>query len=255
MTRSIIHAGGESTRLREIFDGPKALAPIGKHTLLWFHLQPLLKSGLIREYTFTLRHRAEVVKDYLDKLKNQVHIRISSIVEPKPLGRAGSVRLAIEQGIVRTDEPYLMSNPDDLVPINVSRLIKYADEAERKGKSAVMVMAKKAANPFGIGLVKKKGNLIELQGFQEKPELEFVANHFANTGMILFLPEAMKEFQSVPLDRPTHPENKIIPKLVEQNKVAVFLVERWLSINFPADFKRAVSMGPEGLFKFLDGKL
>jgi NDP-sugar pyrophosphorylase family protein len=117
-----------------------------------------------------------------------------------------------------------------------------------------MVMAKKAANPFGIGLVKKKGKIIELEGFQEKPELDFVKNHFANTGMILFLPEAMKEFENVPLDKPTHPENEIIPRLVGQNKVAVFLVERWFSINFPSDFNRAASLGSDGLLRFLEVK-
>jgi NDP-sugar pyrophosphorylase family protein len=252
VTKSIIHAGGESTRLKEIFDGPKALAPICKHTLLWFHIQPLLKFSPIREYTFTLRYRAEVVKEYLEKLKSQIHIPMSSIVEPKPLGRAGSVRLGIEQGTIQTDESYLMSNPDDLVPIDMKHLMEYAEEAEGNGKSIIMVMARKATNPFGIGLTKKKGNLIELEGFQEKPELEFLQNHFANTGMTLFLPEAMKEFSKVPLDRPTHPENEIIPRLAVQNKVAVFVVERWFSVNYPADLKKVNSMGSEELLKFLE---
>ena len=252
VTKSIIHAGGESVRLKEIFDGPKALAPICRHTLLWFHLQPLLKSSPIREYTFTLRHRAEVVKEYLERMKSQIPVPMSSIVEPKPLGRAGSVRLGIEQGIIQTNESYLMSNPDDLVPINVKHLMEYAEEANAKGKSVIMVMARKATNPFGIGLARKKGNLIELKGFQEKPELEFLEDHFASTGMTLFLPEAMKEFSKVPLDRATHPENEIIPRLAVRNKVAVFVVERWFSVNYPADLKKVDSMGSKRLLKFLE---
>jgi NDP-sugar pyrophosphorylase family protein len=251
MVKSIVHAGGESTRLKEIFDGPKALAPIGEHTLLWYHLQPLVKSNLVKEYTFTLRHRCEEVEEYLNQLKTEYNITISTLIEPKPLGRAGSVRLGIEEGIIHTDDSYLMSNPDDLVPIKIDRLTQYASKAEKAGKTVVLVMAKKATTPFGIGIAKRKGPIIELRDFQEKPELPFITNHYANTGMILFMPDAMKEFKNTPLDRPTHPENEIIPKLVKQNKVAVFVVNRWLSVNYAADYKNVLDMGHEKLTKFL----
>jgi NDP-sugar pyrophosphorylase family protein len=212
--KSIIHAGGESTRLKEIFDGPKALAPIGKHTLLWYHLQPLVKSHLVKEYVFTLRHRCEVVQEYLNRLKTEYNIAVSTLIEPKPLGRTGSIRFGIEKGIIHTDEPYLMSNPDDLVPIKIDKLTQYASEAEKKGKTVILVMAKKATTPFGIGIAKRTGSITELKDFQEKPELPFITNHYANTGMILFMSDAMKEFNKAPLDRPTHPENEIIPRLV-----------------------------------------
>ena len=69
MLNSIIHAGGESTRLREVFSGPKALAPVGDHNLLWFHIQPLLKSKIISKYVFTLRHKHDVVQNYIKKLE------------------------------------------------------------------------------------------------------------------------------------------------------------------------------------------
>jgi NDP-sugar pyrophosphorylase family protein len=252
MIRSIIHAGGESTRLKETFDEPKALAPIGKHTLLWFHLQPFVKSSLIKDYTFTLRHRCEALEEYLNRLKNEFHISTSTLIEPKPLGRAGSVRLGIEKGIIRVDDPYLMSNPDDLVPIKIDQLVDYASKAERDGKSIIMVMARKATTPFGIGVAKKNGKVVQLRYFQEKPELPFIKDHYANTGMVLFLPDAMKEFKSVPLDRPTHPENEIIPRLVTQNKVAVFMVDRWLSINYAADYKNLLNMGSKKLQRFLN---
>jgi NDP-sugar pyrophosphorylase family protein len=144
-----------------------------------------------------------------------------------------------------------MSNPDDLVPIKIDRLTQYASKAEKAGKTVVLVMAKKATTPFGIGIAKRKGPIIELRDFQEKPELPFITNHYANTGMILFMPDAMKEFKNTPLDRQTHPENEIIPKLVNQNKVAVFVVNRWLSVNYAADYKNVLDMGHEKLTKFL----
>jgi NDP-sugar pyrophosphorylase family protein len=252
MIKSIIHAGGESTRIREIFNGPKALVPIGDKTLLWFHLQPLLKSDIIMEYVFTLRHQHELVQDHIDKLKKEFNISSCSIVEPRPLGRAGVIRLGIENGVIDTETSYLMSHPDDLIPINVKELVNYASEAEKKNKSMVMVMARYITNPFGVGIAKKAGDIIELKYFQEKPEIPLIENHYANTGMILFLPEAMKEFKKVPLDKLTHPEHEIVPRLAKQDKVAVFLVDRWISVNYASDYDNVCKMGKDKLLEFLN---
>lgn len=251
MIKSIIHAGGESTRLRETFSGPKALVPIEDYPLLWFHLQPMLKSKIISKYIFTLRHQHELVQDYIDKLKNKFNISTSSIVEPRPLGRAGVVRFGIENGIIEIDGSYLMSHPDDLVPVDIKELVDYASGVEKKGKALVLVMARHTVSPFGIGVTKNAGDMIELKYFKEKPELPLIDNHFANTGMMLFLPEAMKEFKNVPLDKLTHPEHEIVPKLVKQNKAAVFLVDRWISVNYASDYKNILRMGSDRLLKFL----
>lgn len=252
MIKSIIHAGGESTRLKEVFNGPKTLIPIEDKTLLWFHLQPLLKSKIISEYIFTLRCQHEEVQKHIEELKNNFNISTSSIIEPRPLGRAGVIRIGIESGIIDVGSPYLMSHPDDFIPIDLKRLVDYASDAERKGKSMIMVMAKYTVNPFGVGIAKKSGDILELKYFKEKPELPLTQDHFANTGMMLFLPEAMREFKKAPLDRLTHPEHEIIPRLAKQGKVAVFLVDRWISINYASDYENVLKMGADKLLEFLN---
>jgi len=252
MIKSIIHAGGESTRLKEFFSGPKALAPIEEYPLLWFHLQQLVKSNVVSEYIFTLRHQHEIVRKYIEEIKKDFDISVSYIVEPSPLGRAGVIRLGIEKGIINVEDTYLMSHPDDFIPINIKRLLEYAKDVEKKGKCVIMVMAKYTTNPFGIGLAKREGEILELEHFKEKPELPLIEGHYANTGMILFLPEAMKEFKNVPLDRPTHPEHEVIPKLTEEGKVAVFLVDRWISVNYTSDYKNVLQMGSKKLLEFLN---
>jgi len=252
MVKSIIHAGGESTRLKEKFNGPKALVPIEDKTLLWLHLQPLIKSKIIKEYIFTLRHQHELVQNHIDELKKEFNIKSNSIVEPRPLGRAGVVRLGIENKIIDTENPYLMSHPDDFIPINIKELMDYASEVEKKGKSTIIVMAKYTVSPFGVGIAKKSGDILELKHFKEKPELPLVEDHYANTGMILFLPDAMKEFKNTPLDRLTHPEHEIIPKLAKENKVAVFLVDRWISVNYASDYDNILKMGADKLLKFIN---
>lgn len=252
MIKSIIHAGGESTRIRDMFNGPKALAPVGEYPLLWFHMQQLIKSKVISEYIFTLRHQHDLVRKYLEEMKSKFNISISYIIEPTPLGRAGVVRLGIEEGKISVEETYLMSHPDDLIPINMKRLLDYANDAKRKKKAVIMVMARYTVNPFGVGMAKREGEILELKQFKEKPELSLIEDHYANTGMILFLPEAMEEFKKVPLDRPTHPEHEIIPKLAKEGKVAVFLVDRWISVNYTSDYKNVLQMGKDKLLEFLN---
>jgi len=252
MLKSIIHAGGDSTRLKEFFNGPKALVPIEGKPLLWFHLQHLLKSKLISEYILTLRYQHEQVQEYIEELKSELNISTTSIVEPRPLGRAGVIRYGIENGIIDIEVPHLMTHPDDFIPIDIKELVDFSSEAERKGKSMVMVMAKYTVNPFGVGIARKAGEMLELEHFKEKPELPLIDNHYANTGMMFLLPEAMKEFKKVPLDKLTNPEHEIVPKLAQQRKVAVFLVDRWISVNYVSDYKNILEMGSDKLLNFLN---
>ena len=251
MINSVIHAGGKGTRLRESYEGPKALAPVEDHPLLWYHLKPLTESKLISKYIFTLMNDHEIIQNYVNGLARTKELNVSYIVEPRPLGRAGSIRCGIDEGVIDVDLACLMSHPDDLIPINIKDLMNYAEESTSRGKSLILVMAKNTVNPFGIGVTEDNKDIIDLKYFLEKPELPLIPNHYANTGMALYMPEAMKEFKETPLDKKTHPEDHIIPKLVQDGKVAVYLVERWLSINYASDYETVQALGKEGLLKFL----
>ena len=235
MINSIVHAGGKGTRLRESYAGPKALAPVDGVPLLWYHLQPLIKSGLVSKFIFTLIHDHEVVQSYVEKLAAEQGLNTASI----------------EEGLINVEVPCLMSHPDDLIPVDVKNLMEYAEESEKQGKYLIIVMAKNTVNPFGIGVTKENQDIIELRYFLEKPELPLIPNHYANTGMTLYMPDAMKAFKEAPLDRKTHAEDHIIPKLVKEGKVAVYLVERWLSVNYASEYDTVNEMGKGKLLEFL----
>lgn len=250
MIKAIIHAGGESTRIREVYSGPKAIAPAGipPRSLLWLHLQPLIKSGVISEYFFTLRYKSGVVQKHIDKLAEEFGIKTSSVVEPRPLGRAGVVRYAIEKGLLDVNETHLMSHPDDLIPIDVKKLIEFKSEAERSGKILVLIMTKYAMTPFGIGKINEE---FEVEGFEEKPELPLPPRRVANSGMALYMPEAMKEFLKVPKGKLVHPEDSVIPKLIKEKKVAAFVIPRWISVNYKSDYLRIRDKKLEDIIDFL----
>ena len=77
---------------------------------------------------------------------------MSYLIEPSPLGRAGSIRYAIETNKLDTDKPCLMSHPDDIIPIDINSLLEYAEESYKQDKSLILVMTRKTTNPFGIGI-------------------------------------------------------------------------------------------------------
>jgi NDP-sugar pyrophosphorylase family protein len=254
MITVVIHAGGKGTRLRESYSGPKALAPVDGLPLLWYHLQPYVKSNLDFNYVFTLMHDNKLVQNYLDGLADNYGLKVSSIVEPRPLGRAGSIRLGIEEQVIDPDIPCIMSHPDDLIPVNINDLMSYAESVESTSKTLFLVMAKKTPNPFGIGVTSDNQDVVELEYFLEKPELPLIPNHYANTGMSLYLPDALKEFMKAPLDKKTHAEDEIIPRLVQDRKVAVFLIEHWISVNYNSDYEAVTKMGKEKILEYLHSR-
>lgn len=249
--KAIIHVGGASTRLRDVFDGPKCLAPIGNYPILWYHLQPWIKSGLIDEYIFTVRYKHELVKQYIERLAKKFGINTTILFEPEPMGRAGVTRYGIEQGLIDTKTPYMMSYPDDFIPIDVNNFVDYSFKANRRGKSLIAVVAKNYINPFGVGKATRFGDIYELETFLEKPELPLIDNHYAAVGMMIFMPEAMEEFRIIPKGEILNPEHVIHPKLARENKVAIYPVERWLSVNSGSEYKKIIEMGHEKLLEYL----
>ena len=57
---AIILAGGKGTRLREAFDGPKVLAPVGGRPFLSLLLEHLERHG-VRHVTMAVGYRAEEI--------------------------------------------------------------------------------------------------------------------------------------------------------------------------------------------------
>src|SRR5437867_7893290 len=139
--KMIVHAGGESSRMKDFYSGPKSLLEVGipKKTLMWIHLQPFLKSNLIDEFIFTLRSQSELVLNHIKELKKEFGFNYNTIVEPKPIGRAGSIRYGIEQGILDLEEEYFVSHVDDLVPLNLDAFLDFKKKAAEAGKLIVMV--------------------------------------------------------------------------------------------------------------------
>lgn len=123
-----ILAGGLGTRLRgAIGETPKVLAPVAGKPFL-DHLFAWLFGFGAGRIVMCLGYRADMVVDHLKQAPKSLEIVTS--IEPKPLGTAGGLRLAIPQ--FRSD-PVLVINGDTFVDAD---LAAFVDEHRRTAARA-----------------------------------------------------------------------------------------------------------------------
>lgn len=88
--KTLILAGGKGTRLG-LTDVPKPMAPIGERTILEHQLDLLRRYDLADVYILS-GHLANVIYERVQD-GSDYGLRVTHIVEPRPLGTAGSVAL------------------------------------------------------------------------------------------------------------------------------------------------------------------
>ena len=94
--KTVLLCGGLGTRLRPLtYDIPKSLVDIQGKPLLE-HLVSLFKKYGVTEIFFSVGYMGEQVKEYFGD-GSKFGIKAEYIVEDKPLGTAGCLRLAREK--------------------------------------------------------------------------------------------------------------------------------------------------------------
>jgi mannose-1-phosphate guanylyltransferase/phosphomannomutase len=113
-------AGGEGSRLRLLTaNRPKPMVPVANLPTME-HILLLLRKHGIREVVATLYYEARVIQDYFRDGRD-FDMRLHYAVEDKPLGTAGSVRLAREI----LDETFLVVSGDAVTNFNLMRVVEF----------------------------------------------------------------------------------------------------------------------------------
>ena len=118
---AIILCGGLGTRLKSIQpELPKILTPIGDLTLLDKLITQITRAGLNR-VILSLGHLSEKVIEYVDNI-DKSNIEIIKVIESKPLGTGGALKLASLQS---NSDHVLVINGDSYTDINPSDLLQF----------------------------------------------------------------------------------------------------------------------------------
>jgi len=128
-----ILAGGLGTRLRgTIGETPKVLAPVGGQPFL-DHLLRWLAGFGTRRIVLCLGFRADMVVDHLRHTAVS-GLEIVTSIEPKPMGTAGALRLAVPKF---KSDPVMVINGDTFVDADLSGFVA----AHRKAGASASILA------------------------------------------------------------------------------------------------------------------
>ncbi len=162
----LVMAGGRGTRLGDRTNKtPKPLLNVGGKPILERVLQTLDEAS-IRQIFVSAHYLADQIEEFVANWSGDAELSV--LLEKKPLGTAGSLRLIPES----VDCPALVVNADVLTNLNIRGLVTYHT---RHGNDATVAVAThEVIIPYGVIELTEDGLF---NGIQEKPRMaNFVAS-------------------------------------------------------------------------------
>ena len=171
-------AGGLGTRIAPVLvDVPKLLAPISGRPYLAYLLE-WLWSFDARRIVLGLGHQATAVIDYLDRTAiSRGDHSVETVVEPRPLGTAGAIRLARDR---LQSAPVLIMNGDSFVNANLCLFLRH--HRSTRADATLLCTEVDDAGRYGKIVLDRSGRI---EAFVEK-DPGFHGNGPVNAGVYLF---------------------------------------------------------------------
>ena len=171
----VVLAGGLGTRVQGVLgDTPKVLAPINGRPFLDHLLDHLARLGAGRA-VLSLGHLADKVQDHL--AARRPPLPVVTIVEPKPLGTAGAMRLVAPALL---SDPVLLLNGDTWLDVDFAAFL----DAHRQAGRLCSILCVEVADVSRYGRVEVAAD-DSLAAFVEK-DPAFTGAGWINGGAVLF---------------------------------------------------------------------
>jgi len=214
----IILAGGEGIRLRPYtLEKPKPLLDVNGQTLIDITLKPLVELG-ITKFVIGASYKVDMIKEHFSE--KYLNLDLSFIDEKNPAGKAGAIKLGIQQGLLDVDKPTILFHADDIIGVDIAKLIEHHKNSD---SDATLVLSKTFTNPFGVVNLSDT----KILSFSEKPQSSLPDGQGINCGMYIF--SNLKMFEEVPI--PSHTEDVVFPKMAKEGKLGYFFADSWYPIN------------------------
>ncbi len=224
MVTALILAGGYGKRLRPLTETlPKPLLQVARKPVI-FHQIEWLKYYGITDIVVLSGYLKEKIIETLGS-GSRLGVRITYVVEDKPLGTGGALRNASH--IIERERVSLVINGDIITNIDPLKLLKVVSGSE----AVVAIAAVPLRSPYGI--LEIDDSLIT--GFQEKPVLP---NYWINGGVY-----AVKSEITRYLPDQGDIERATFPQLASERKLLAVKYDTppyyWRSIDTHKDLEEA----------------
>ncbi len=224
--KALILAGGTGTRLRPItYEIPKAMIPIHDKTITE-HLFDLFKKYGIREVYFAVGHMKEKIIDHF-RDGSKFGVKIHYIEEDKPLGTAGPIRL----GKTVFDEPFIVSNGDELKDIDIEEMFR----VHREENALATIALTTVTDPSKYGVANLNGS--KIVEFVEKPKKADAPSNLINAGFYIIEPSVIDMigtgFKML--------EKDVFPKLAKQGRlIGYHFSGQWFDTGNMERYEKAI---------------
>jgi mannose-1-phosphate guanylyltransferase len=224
--QALVLAGGEGTRLRPLtYTTPKPVMPLAGRPFLSFMLDWLRSHG-VDEVILSCGFMSDDVKRVLGDIYDGMRLRY--VVEDEPLGTAGPVRLALDEGVL--EERLLILNGDVLTDIDLTAELREHERAEARATLALYAVEDTAS--YGVVLTDADGRVTE---FIEKAEGEPPTDRI-NAGAYVIERDVA---EAIPPGRAVSFEREIFPGLVGNGLYGYLAEGYWIDIGTPERYLEA----------------
>jgi mannose-1-phosphate guanylyltransferase len=224
--QALVLAGGEGTRLRPLtLTTPKPVMPLAGRPFLSFMLDWVHSHGA-DEVILSCGFMSDAVKSVLGDIYDGMRLR--HVTEEEPLGTAGPVRLAYDEGLL--EERLLVLNGDVLTDIDLTAEL---EQHERTGARATLALYPvDDTSSYGVVPTDDAGQVTE---FIEKGGGEAPTNRI-NAGAYVLEREVV---ESIPAGRAVSFEREVFPSLIGAGLYGYDAAGYWIDIGTPERYLEA----------------
>jgi mannose-1-phosphate guanylyltransferase len=225
--QALLLAGGEGTRLRPLtYTTPKPVMPLAGRPFLTFMLDWAHSHG-VDEAILSCGFRSDAVRRVLGDIYDGMRLRY--VIEEEPLGTAGPVRLAYDEGVL--EERFLVLNGDVLTDIDLTAELQHH---ERTGARATLALHPvEDTSSYGVVPTAEDG---AVEAFIEKGDGDPPTNRI-NAGAYAIEREVVES--SIPAGRPVSFEREVFPSLVGRGLYGFDAAGYWIDIGTPERYLEA----------------
>jgi len=224
--QALVLAGGEGTRLRPLtLTTPKPVMPLAGRPFLSFMLD-WVRSHDVDEVILSCGFMSDAVKAVLGDIYDGMRLR--HVSEEEPLGTAGPVRLAYDDGLL--EERLLVLNGDVLTDIDLTGEL---EQHKRAGARATLALfSVEDTSSYGVVPTADDGQVTE---FIEKGGAA-APTHRINAGAYVIEREVV---ESIPQGRAVSFELEVFPSLVGNGLYGYDAAGYWIDIGTPERYLEA----------------